>query len=117
MRTQGIVHLELHTDDSSDAVNFLSGLFGWQTEQIGPYLSVGVGNRVGGGIIECGAHPAAWVPYVVVDRVYETTSLARKLGASVLLEPREGPAGWRSVVTSPSSGAVALWELKTGRRR
>lgn len=115
MRARGIVHLELHTDDSSGAINFLSGLFGWQAKQVGPYLSVGVGDRVGGGIIECGAHPAQWLPYVVVDRVDETTSIARTLGASVLLEPREGPAGWRSVVTSPSSGAVALWELKAGR--
>ena len=114
MRTHGIVHLELHTDDSGGAINFLSALFGWKAEQIGPYLSVGVGDRVGGGIIECGAHPAQWLPYVVVDRVDETTSIARKLGASVLLEPREGPAGWRSVVMSPSSGAVALWELKAG---
>ena len=114
---RGVVHLELHTDDRCDASNFLSCLFGWQAQQIGPYLSVGVGNGVGGGIVECGSRPAQWVPYVLVDRVAETTSLARGLGATVLLEPREGPAGWRSVVTSPSIGPVALWEIKTGIRR
>jgi hypothetical protein len=38
------------------------------------------------------------VPYVEVSEIAEATARARKLGASVLLEPREGPAGWRSVV-------------------
>lgn len=37
---------------------------------------------------------------------------ARDLGATVLLGPREGPAGWRSVVRSPSVGEIALWEQK-----
>jgi hypothetical protein len=40
---------------------------------------------------------------------------ARKLGASVLLEPRERPAEWRSVVASPSGGEIALWQLKARR--
>ena len=30
------------------------------------------------------------------------------LGASVLLEPREGPAGWRSVIADARRGEVAL---------
>jgi hypothetical protein len=30
----------------------------------------------------------------------------------VLLEPREGPAGWRSVITEPAGGEVALWQRK-----
>jgi hypothetical protein len=42
-----------------------------------------------------------WLPYVEVDRVDEQTEHARELGAGVLLEPREGPAGWRSVVSAP----------------
>jgi hypothetical protein len=31
----------------------------------------------------------------------------------VLLEPREGPAGWRSVVAAPAAGEIALWQPKT----
>ena len=34
------------------------------------------------------------------------------LGAAVLLEPREGPAGWRSVVAIPAAGEIAFWEAK-----
>ena len=35
------------------------------------------------------------------------------LGARVLLEPREGPTGWRSVVATPAGGELALWRGKS----
>ena len=38
----------------------------------------------------------------------DATEHTRRLGAAVLLEPREG----RSVVSSPVAGDVALWEPK-----
>lgn len=43
------------------------------------------------------------------------TDRARRLGASVLLEPREGPAGWRSVLATREGGEIALWQPKRGR--
>jgi hypothetical protein len=30
----------------------------------------------------------------------------------VLLAPREGPAGWRSVVATPAGGEIAFWQRK-----
>jgi hypothetical protein len=30
----------------------------------------------------------------------------------VLLTPREGPAGWRSVISAPQCGELALWQPK-----
>jgi hypothetical protein len=30
----------------------------------------------------------------------------------VLLEAREGPTGWRSVVATPAAGEIALWQPK-----
>ena len=53
-----------------------------------------------------------WLPYAEVERIGDATEHARRLGAAVLLEPREGPSGWRSVVSSPVAGEVALWEPK-----
>jgi predicted enzyme related to lactoylglutathione lyase len=47
---------------------------------------------------------------VQVADIFETTERARRLGASVLLEPRAGPAGWRSVVAAPAVGEVAFWQ-------
>ena len=46
----------------------------------------------------------------------EATERARRLGASVLLEPREGPAGWRSVVATPAGGEIAFWQPKSRAR-
>jgi len=40
------------------------------------------------------------------------TDHARSVGAKVLLGPREGPAGWRSVVSMPSGGEIAFWQPK-----
>jgi hypothetical protein len=33
----------------------------------------------------------------------------------VLLEPREGPSGWRSVVAARDGGEIALWQQKEWR--
>ena len=53
-----------------------------------------------------------WLPYVEVEEVAGATDLARRLGAVVLLDPREGPAGWRSVVRTPVGGELAFWQPK-----
>ena len=81
----------------------------------GSYLALELGGRFGGGIVECGARRPVWLPYVQVDRVDEMTERACGLGASVVLEPREGPAGWRSVVAAPAGGELALWQSKDRR--
>jgi predicted enzyme related to lactoylglutathione lyase len=47
-----------------------------------------------------------------VPSVEAVTERARELGAAVLLEPREGPVGWRSVVAAPASGELAFWQPK-----
>ena len=111
-----IVHLELHTGDLPGAGAFYAQLLSWLPERIdagrGSYLMLQLGGGVGGGIVECGTRRPCWLPYVEVDRVDEVTDRARGLGASVLLEPREGPAGWRSVVATPSGGEIAFWQPK-----
>jgi predicted enzyme related to lactoylglutathione lyase len=45
----------------------------------------------------------------------EVLERARRTGARVLLDPREGPAGWRSIVASPVGGEIALWQPKDWR--
>jgi hypothetical protein len=30
----------------------------------------------------------------------------------VKLEPREGPAGWRSVIATPAGAEIAFWQQK-----
>ena len=111
-----LAHLELHTGDQAGASAFYSRLLRWRPERLvaesGSYLTLDLGGVVGGGIVECGTRRPLWLPYVEVDQVRELTERARRLGAAVLLEPREGPAGWRSVVSSPEGGEIAFWEAK-----
>jgi predicted enzyme related to lactoylglutathione lyase len=111
-----VVHLELHTGDLKRAHELYAELCGWRSEHIdtghGSYLALDLGREMGGGIVECGAHRAMWLPYVEVEDVRASTDHARYLGASVLLAPREGPAGWRSVVSSPTGGELAFWQQK-----
>ncbi len=40
------------------------------------------------------------------------TERATGAGASIMFGPREGPAGWRSVVSVPDGAEVALWQRK-----
>jgi predicted enzyme related to lactoylglutathione lyase len=111
-----VVHLELHTGDLARARAFYAELCGWRTQRIdtraGSYLTLGLAETLGGGIVECPIERPLWLPYVEVTDVARATDQARLLGASVLLGPREGPAGWRSVVATRSAGEVAFWQPK-----
>jgi predicted enzyme related to lactoylglutathione lyase len=111
-----VVHLELHTGDRQRARAFYAELCGWRSERIdigsGSYLAVDLGRRLDGGIVECQTARALWLPYVEVDEIAVATRRARRSGAAILLEPREGPMGWRSVVATSAGGEVALWQPK-----
>jgi predicted enzyme related to lactoylglutathione lyase len=117
-----IVHLELHSGNLARAYGFYSRMCGWRIERVDAgqrsYHVLDWGGTLEGGIVECGTNRALWLPYVEVARADEATERAQRLGASVLLEPREGPAGWRSVVRVPEGGEIAFWQSKTrtGRR-
>jgi predicted enzyme related to lactoylglutathione lyase len=111
-----IVHLELHTPNLGDACAFYRALLGWQPEPVRAsgrcYQAVDLGGRASGGIVECGTERALWLPYAEVPNVAAVTEQASELGARVLLGPRDGPAGWRSVVVSPCGGEIAFWQRK-----
>jgi predicted enzyme related to lactoylglutathione lyase len=111
-----VVHLELHTGDEPAACATYAQLCGWRVEQVhtrsGPYTALGFGERLGGGVVECGTQRALWLPYVQVSEIETAAAEARELGATVLLEPREGPAGWRTVVSTPAGGEIAFWQPK-----
>ena len=112
-----VVHLELHTGDLPHATALYEDLCGWRPERVeadcGSYLALELGRAdFGGGIVECDTRRPVWLPYVHVPDVEASTDRARLFGASVLLKPREGPAGWRSVVATPAGGQMAFWQPK-----
>jgi predicted enzyme related to lactoylglutathione lyase len=114
-----VVHLQLHTDDLPRASAFYSGLLGWRPEwtatRAGSYFALRTGGDIDAGIAQGSTERPLWLPYVEVECIDEVTHLARRLGGSVALEPREGPAGWRSVVAAPAGAAIALWQSKERR--
>ena len=111
-----LVHLELHTRDRSGASTFYRELLGWRTERLegrwGAYHGLALGGALDGGIVQCAARRPLWLPYVQVREIEAMTERGRALGAAVLLEPREGPAGWRSVLATSGGGEIALWQPK-----
>ena len=108
-----LVHLELHTGDLPGACSFYERLFDWELHDIRAdsrfYREVDLQGEVMGGVVECTTPIPRWLPYVEVRDIERTVDRARELGARVLLDPREGPAGWRSVIATPDAGEVALW--------
>jgi predicted enzyme related to lactoylglutathione lyase len=114
--TGDVVHLELHTTNLARACGFYAELLGWRPERVEAagrsYVALDLGGGLGGGVVECGAERPTWLPYVAVPDVTAATDRAQQLGAAVLLAPREGPAGWRSVVAAPDAGELAFWQPK-----
>lgn len=111
-----VVHLELHTGDLAAAHAFYAQLCGWQHATLdtaqGAYLALEMGRGLGGGIVECEAPRPTWLPYVEVEDAARAAARAAQLGARVLLPPREGPSGWRSVVSAGAAGELAFWQPK-----
>jgi hypothetical protein len=111
-----VVHLELHTPNLGRACAFYGGLLGWRAQRVGvrdaSYQSLDLGSALGGGVVECGTERALWLPYVEVDSVRAATARSVELGALVMLSPREGAAGWRSVVSTAAGGELAFWQGK-----
>jgi predicted enzyme related to lactoylglutathione lyase len=111
-----VVHLELHTPNLPRACAFYTRLLGWRVETVhvgrSSYLTLALGEGIEGGVVERETMSSIWLPYVQVADVAATTEQAQALGAAVLLGPREGPAGWRSIVAPPAGAELALWQPK-----
>ena len=108
-----LVHLELHTGDLPRASSFYGDLFDWSVHEVRSgscaYRELDLHSPVNGGLVECTTPIPRWLPYVEVRDIARSVDRARELGARVLLETREGPGGWRSVIATPDAGEVALW--------
>ena len=105
------------------ALAFYTGVLGWRPERIhagdGSYLALGMGNRLGGRpgrVRRGGGAPALAALRARSPTSTVTTDRAqrpRRRGPA--RAPREGPEGWRSVVSTPDGGEVAFWQSKTER--
>ena len=113
-----VVHLELHTPNLARACAFYSRACGWRVERVPLagrcYDALDWGGEIGGGVVECAGEQALWLPYLQVACVGEATERARRLGATVLLEPRDGPPG--GAASSRSATGARSHSGSPGRR-
>jgi predicted enzyme related to lactoylglutathione lyase len=111
-----VVHLELRTGNLAGACTFFAQTFGWRAEIIYvgalSYVALECGTRLDVGVVEADADPPGWLPYVEVTEIRGATETARRQGATIRLDPREGPLGWRSIVATPAGAEVGLWQPK-----
>ena len=113
-------HIELHTSDVDKAKGFYGGLFEWKLEGMPmgdtEYTMINVGDDgTGGGMMSkpCEDAPTAWMPYVLVEDLDQSTAKAVELGGTVVNEKTEIPDyGCFTVIADPTGGVVGMWQPK-----
>ena len=107
---------ELMTTDTAAAPKLYAGVVGWRAEDSGmpgmDYTLFHSGDSMVAGLMAQPAEgtPPAWLGYVGVDDVDAKTSAAKKLGATVYVEPRDIPdVGRFSVIADPQGAVFALY--------
>ena len=108
--------------DPEAAVDFYSGVFGWEFEDVMPAGSEGkyfIARLNGGDVAAVGsiresAPPTAmWNTYVWVDSADETASKVRDAGGGVVMEPFDVmDFGRIAVFTDPEGAAFCVWQAK-----
>src|SRR5207244_822424 len=108
--------------DPEAAVEFYSGLFGWEFEDVMPPDSPGkyfIARIRGGDVAAVGSQPeglgpeALWNTYIWVDSADETASKVRDAGGKVLMDPFDiMDAGRMALLGDPSGAAFCVWQAK-----
>jgi uncharacterized protein len=111
---------ELVTHDVLAAGDFYSKLFGWgkQIQKMGPidYTIFVNGDRPAGGMFqitpEMGQTSSHWLVYFAVDDCENSVDRATKMGAKVMLPPRDIPeVGRFSIMNDPQGAEFAVIKL------
>jgi predicted enzyme related to lactoylglutathione lyase len=116
--------VELGTPDLDAAIDFYSGLFGWEVptpppevdEQTGGYRRAQKDGRDVAGMASLMAEgqPPAWSTYVSVDDAAATTAAVRDAGGQVMVEPMPVmDLGKMAVYVDPTGAVVGVWEPGT----
>ena len=106
---------ELHTTDVDAALEFYTGMFGWNTEEMesggGPrYVVVKVGERSNGGVMGTQeGEPSNWMPYFTVESRDAAVSTTGEGGGNVLVELEFGP-GLVAAIADPQGAIFGVFE-------
>jgi predicted enzyme related to lactoylglutathione lyase len=111
--------------DPEAAVDFYSGLFGWEFEDVMPPEAEGkyfIGRLRGGDVAAVGSIPeaappiAAWNTYIWVESADEAASKARDAGGAVMMEPFDVmDAGRMAVLADPEGAVFCVWQAKENK--
>jgi predicted enzyme related to lactoylglutathione lyase len=111
--------------DPQAALDFYSGLFGWEFENMLPPDSPGeyfVGRLRGGDVAAVGSVPealppmATWNTYVWVESADDTAAKAAEAGGSVVMEPFDVmDSGRMAAFTDPEGAVFCVWQAKEHR--
>src|SRR3954453_4727129 len=108
--------VDLGVPDIGKAIEFYSGLFGWQIEQ-GPPEAGGYsmalmrGKPVAGLGPQMNPGPPYWTTYVTVDSADDAVARAKAAGGNVLLDPMDVMDVGRMGIFAPPVGAgISVWE-------
>ena len=111
--------------DPEAAVDFYSGLFGWEFEDVMPPGSPGkyfIARLRGGDVAAVGSQPegapprAVWNTYIWVESADETASKVLAAGGEVLTEPFDVMESGRMAVCADSAGAAfRAWQARNHR--
>jgi predicted enzyme related to lactoylglutathione lyase len=106
--------------DPEGAVDFYSGLFGWEFEDVMPPDSPGkylIGRLRGldaaavGSIPEAAPPIAMWNTYIWVESADDTAAKVRDAGGNVLIEPFDVmDAGRMALFTDPEGAMFCVWQ-------
>jgi predicted enzyme related to lactoylglutathione lyase len=106
--------------DPEAVLDFYSGLFGWEFENVMPPDAPGkyfTARIRGGDVAAVGSMPEAappipmWNTYVWVDSADETADKVREAGGTVLMEPFDiGDSGRMAFFADPEGATFAVWQ-------
>jgi predicted enzyme related to lactoylglutathione lyase len=108
--------VDLGTPDIGKAIEFYSGLFGWQVEQGGPetggYSIAHLrGKPVAGLGPQMNPGPPYWTTYIQVDSTDEALEKAKAAGGKVLMEAMDVmDAGRMAVIADPIGAVISVWQ-------
>ncbi len=107
------VWFDVAAKDTDRVRSFYAELLGWPIgdADAGPYRAwVTDGDQPWAGIVQAeDATAGHWVPYVQVEDLDAATERATALGATVLVDKSEGPAGTAVTIADPGGAVLALW--------
>lgn len=110
---------ELMTSDTNAAAKFYTGLFGWKAEPFPgdiPYTLFNLNGRQVAGLM---ARPdeqmePRWLNYITVENTDEVAAKAKRLGATILLEPKDIPnVGRIAVIQDPQGAPFGIFQPVT----